>query len=145
MGSNEVVFNKITSLSNNNRESQKSQVHQDKITYSKMFRNNQFGSGSSSNSTTGQQMSGFSSNNSFIVNSSSNNNNSQLPAFKDTFNAGNGWNNSGSRRDSFENNSGSIFGNNSRKVDINEQFDKVLLEEIGKYSQEIKGGQFKRF
>merc|ERR1712064_25750 len=95
----------------------------------KMFRNNQFGSGSSNNSTTGQQMSGFSSNNSFIVNNSSNNNNSQLPAFKDTF----------------ENNSGSIFGNNSRKVDINEQFDKVLLEEIGKYSQEIKGGQFKRF
>merc|ERR1712098_709517 len=69
----------------------------------KMFRNNQFGSGSSNNSTTGQQMSGFSSNNSFIVNNS-NNNNSQLPAFKDTFNAGNGWNNSGSRRDSFENN-----------------------------------------
>merc|ERR1711893_364370 len=139
MGSNELVINKITSL-NNNRESHKSQVP-------KMFRsNNQFGSGSSSNSTTGQQMSGFSSNNSFIVNNS-NNNNSQLPAFKDTFNAGNNpWSTNASRRGSFENNSGSIFGNSSRKVDMNEQFDKVLLEEISKYSQELKGGgQFKRF
>merc|ERR1719232_290685 len=54
------------------------------------------------------------------MNATNFNNNNQLPKFQDTFDSGNTWSANSSRRGSLENNTGSIFGNSSRKVDIAE-------------------------
>merc|ERR1711862_457020 len=59
-----------------------------------------------------------------------NNNNNQLPKFQDTFDSGNTWSANSSRRGSLENNTGSIFGNSSRKVDIAAEVDNVVYEDV---------------
>ena len=64
------------------------------------------------------------------MNSTSFNNNNQLPKFQESFNSGNTWSTNSSRRNSYDNNSGSIFGNSSRKVDIAAEVDNVVYEDV---------------
>ena len=68
--------------------------------------------------------------NTFQMNSTSFNNNNQLPKFQESFNSGNTWSTNSSRRNSYDNNSGSIFGNSSRKVDIAAEVDNVVYEDV---------------
>ena len=74
-----------------------------------------------------------------MCNSSNNNNNSSgsaLPKFQETFDVGSSWSNNSSRRGSME--GGSIFGNPKRKVDWDGEVEKVLLQEIGRATQEFQ-------
>ena len=66
----------------------------------------------------------------FQINATNFNNNNQLPKFQDTFDSGNTWSANSSRRGSLENNTGSIFGNSSRKVDIAAEVDNVVYEDV---------------
>ena len=101
--------------------------------------NNQFNS--PKQSTNGQQSFGFNSkesnNNSYVVNPQNNNSNT-LPKFQDAFDYKNSWSNSSSRRGSFENNGSSIFGGNQRKVDWDGEVEKVFIEEIEKFGNDLK-------